>query len=62
MDDAHVDGHVHLIAFKVAGTVKALYITDNQYVKKAISCLKLIPPLTWSGHRKPWRVMGESKK
>jgi membrane fusion protein, multidrug efflux system len=32
-DDAFVDGRVHVIASKVPGTVKALYIIDNQHVR-----------------------------
>jgi len=32
-DDAFVDGRVHVIASKVPGTVKALYINDNQHVR-----------------------------
>jgi len=33
-DDAFVTGRVHIIASKVPGTVKALYISDNQFVKE----------------------------
>jgi membrane fusion protein, multidrug efflux system len=33
-DDAFVDGRVHVIASKIPGTVKALYVNDNQFVKK----------------------------
>jgi len=33
-DDAFVDGRVHVIASKIPGTVKVLYINDNQFVKK----------------------------
>jgi membrane fusion protein (multidrug efflux system) len=33
-DDAFVDGHVHTIASKVNGTVKAVHVNDNQPVKK----------------------------
>jgi membrane fusion protein (multidrug efflux system) len=32
-DDAFIDGHIHTIASKVSGTVKAIYVNDNQYVK-----------------------------
>ena len=32
-DDAFVDGHVHTVASKVSGTVKAVYVNDNQLVK-----------------------------
>jgi len=33
-DDAFVVGRVHTIASKVPGTLKGVYITDNQFVKK----------------------------
>jgi membrane fusion protein (multidrug efflux system) len=33
-DDAFVDSRVHVIVSKIPGTVKALYINDNQFVKK----------------------------
>lgn len=33
-DDAFIDGRVHVIATKVPGTVKALFVNDNQFVKK----------------------------
>ena len=33
-DDAYVTGRVHAIAAKVPGTVRDLYIRDNQFVKK----------------------------
>ena len=33
-DDAFVDGRVHVIASKIPGTVRALYVNDNQFVKK----------------------------
>jgi membrane fusion protein, multidrug efflux system len=33
-DDAFVDGHIHTIASKVKGTVKGVYVKDNQPVKK----------------------------
>jgi len=32
-DDAFVTGRIHVIASKVPGTVKALYVDDNQFVK-----------------------------
>ncbi len=38
-DDAFVAGNVHTIAPKVSGTVKAVYVNDNQFVKKgALLC------------------------
>lgn len=33
-DDAFVEGHVHTVASKIAGTVKAVPVTDNQAVKR----------------------------
>jgi len=42
-DDAFVDGRVHVIASKVPGPVKALYINDNQFVKKNDPLLEIDP-------------------
>jgi membrane fusion protein (multidrug efflux system) len=42
-DDAFVDGRVHVIASKVPGTVKTLYICDNQFVKKNDPILEIDP-------------------
>jgi len=42
-DDAFVDGRVHVIASKVPGTVKALYVVDNQRVKKGEPILEIDP-------------------
>jgi len=42
-DDAFVDGRVHVIASKVPGTVKALYVVDNQQVKKGGPILEIDP-------------------
>jgi len=33
-DDAFIDGNIHTIAAKINGTVKAIYVNDNQAVKK----------------------------
>ena len=33
-DDAFVTGRIHVIASKVPGTVRAVYVEDNQFVKK----------------------------
>ena len=33
-DDAYVTGRIHIVASKVSGTVKVLYVEDNQLVKK----------------------------
>ncbi len=42
-DDAYVDGNVYTVASKVSGTVKALYVTDNQFVKKDALILEIDP-------------------
>jgi membrane fusion protein (multidrug efflux system) len=42
-DDAFVDGHIHTIASKVAGTVKAIYVKDNQSVKEGDLLLEIDP-------------------
>jgi membrane fusion protein (multidrug efflux system) len=33
-DDAYVTGRIHVIASKVPGTVRTVYVEDNQFVKK----------------------------
>lgn len=33
-DDAFITGHIHTISSKVFGTVKKVYVVDNQFVKK----------------------------
>jgi len=42
-DDAYIDGRVHTIASKVPGTVKSLFVTDNQQVKKGDLLLEIDP-------------------
>jgi membrane fusion protein (multidrug efflux system) len=42
-DDAFVDGRIHIIASKIPGTVKALYVNDNQFVKKNDPILEIDP-------------------
>lgn len=42
-DDAFVDGRIHTIASKIRGTVKAVYVNDNQYVKKGDLLLEIDP-------------------
>jgi membrane fusion protein, multidrug efflux system len=42
-DDAYVDGHVHTIAPKVSGTVKAIFVKDNQRVKKGDILVEIDP-------------------
>ncbi len=33
-DDAFIDGNIHTVAAKIGGTVKAVYVNDNQAVRK----------------------------
>lgn len=33
-DDAFIEGRIHTIASKVSGTIKNVYVTDNQFVRK----------------------------
>ena len=42
-DDAFVDGRVHAIASKIPGTVKAIHVNDNQFVKKGAPILEIDP-------------------
>jgi membrane fusion protein (multidrug efflux system) len=42
-DDAYVDGHIHIVASKVPGTVLALHVKDNQLVKKDEPILDIDP-------------------
>lgn len=42
-DDAFVDGRMHVIAPKVAGTVKVIHIQDNQLVKRSDLILEIDP-------------------
>ena len=42
-DDAYVDGHIHIVASKVSGTVLALHVKDNQLVKKDDPILDIDP-------------------
>lgn len=42
-DDAFIDGRVHVMASKVPGTVKALFVNDNQFVKKNDLLLEIDP-------------------
>ncbi|HTZ18870.1 MAG TPA: HlyD family secretion protein [Dissulfurispiraceae bacterium] len=42
-DDAFVDGRVHSVAPKIAGTVKAVYVEDNQKVKKGDMLIEIEP-------------------
>lgn len=42
-DDAFVDGNVPTVASKVPGTVRAVYVLSNQYVKKGDILLEIDP-------------------
>ncbi len=42
-DDAFVEGRIHTIASKIRGTVKAVYVNDNQPVKKGDPLLEIDP-------------------
>ncbi len=42
-DDAFVEGNIHTIASKVPGTVKMIYVKDNQPVKKGDLLLEIDP-------------------
>jgi membrane fusion protein (multidrug efflux system) len=42
-DDAFIDGHIHTIAAKIYGTVKAIYVNDNQPVKTGDLLLEIDP-------------------
>ncbi len=42
-DDAFVDGHIHIVASKVPGTVLALHVKDNQLVKKDDPIIEIDP-------------------
>ncbi|HVN70570.1 MAG TPA: HlyD family secretion protein, partial [Desulfomonilia bacterium] len=40
-DDAYVTGRIHSIAPKISGTIKAVYVNDNQLVKKGDILLEI---------------------
>ena len=42
-DDAYIEGRVHTIASKIPGTVKRVYVLDNQGIKKGDLLLELDP-------------------
>jgi len=42
-DDAFVDGRIHVIASKIPGTVKAVHVKDNQFVKRGNLILEIDP-------------------
>ena len=42
-DDAFVDGRIYAVAPKIAGTIKAVHVTDNQTVKKGDLLIEIEP-------------------
>ncbi len=42
-DDAFIDGNIHTISAKISGTVKAVYVNDNQSVKKGDLLVEIDP-------------------
>ena len=42
-DDAFIDGHIHSIAAKIPGTVKAVFVEANQAVKKGEMLVEIDP-------------------
>lgn len=42
-DDAFIDGNIHTIAAKINGAVKAVYVNDNQAVKKGDLLVEIDP-------------------
>ena len=42
-DDAEIDGHLNPIASRVAGTIQAVYVEDNQYVEAGKPLVDLDP-------------------
>jgi membrane fusion protein (multidrug efflux system) len=42
-DDAFIDGHIHSIASKIPGTVKAIFVESNQAVKKGDLLVEIDP-------------------
>lgn len=40
-DNAYVEGFIHIVSSKVSGTVMAIYVKDNQYVKKGDLLLEI---------------------
>lgn len=42
-DDAFVDGHIHIVASKVPGTVLVLHVKDNELLKKDDPILEIDP-------------------
>lgn len=42
-DDAFIEGRIHMVASKINGTVKAVYVRDNQSVKKGDLLMEIDP-------------------
>lgn len=62
-DDAFVDGHLHIIAPRVPGNIKAVYVTDNQLVERG-ELLAEIDPADFQAREQEARanLAGEEKK
>ncbi len=62
-DDTYVDGRVHVVAPKVSGTIAALYVRDNQLVKKGDPLVDIDPvdyEVRLRGASRAWRGNGQS--
>lgn len=42
-DNAYIEGNIHTISSKVSGTVKTIYVRDNQFVEKGDLLLEIDP-------------------
>lgn len=42
-DDAFIEGRIHMVASKINGTVKAVYVRDNQFVRKGDPLIEIDP-------------------
>jgi membrane fusion protein (multidrug efflux system) len=42
-DDAYIDGRIHTIASRIKGTIKTVYVKDNQSVKKGDILIEIDP-------------------
>ncbi len=60
-DDAFIDGNIHTIAAKVSGTVREIYVTDNQPVKKGDLLLEIDPADYHARLREASSVVGAEK-
>lgn len=60
-DDAFIDGNIHTIAAKVSGTVREIYVTDNQPVKTGDLLLEIDPADYHARLREASSVVGAEK-